>query len=107
MPVRFPCPEGHSWSATGPCHFSTGFNVPERVRNLDWLTAVLEYRGSVNRAVLQGVSEIDEPHAQDSFVGDADRFRTSGIRVEQPEHEARDLVVDAGQLGHEHQLVMP
>src|SRR5690349_24184338 len=93
-------------AATGLTHPSTGFNL-SRARNLDWLTAVLEHRGSVHRTVLQGVSEIDEPHAQDPFVGDADLFRASGIRVEQPEHEPGDLVVDVAELSHEHQLVMP
>jgi hypothetical protein len=57
--------------------------------------------------VLQRVAEVHEPAAEAVLVACGHLLSSSGIRVEKPEYEPRDLVVDAGQLGDEHQLVVP
>lgn len=63
--------------------------------------------GPVRRSVLQRVAQVDEPAAKAVLVTCGYLLSPSGVRVEQPEYESGNLVVDAGQLGDEYQLVMP
>jgi hypothetical protein len=57
---------------------------------------------AVDSPVLQRVAEVHEPAAEAVLVAYGHFCSSSGIRVEKPEYEPGDLVVDAGQLGDEH-----
>ncbi|OLF05608.1 hypothetical protein BLA60_35645 [Actinophytocola xinjiangensis] len=74
---------------------------------VDGPTISVQTCGPVHRTILQCIAEVDEPPAQGAFIRDAHLITSSGVRVEKPENVAGNLVVDAGQFGHEHQLVVP
>lgn len=78
-----------------------------QVRSYDAGGIVARTCGSVHCAILQCVAEVDQPTTEVALVGRRDLLLSSGIRVQEPKYEPGNLIVDAGQLGDEYQLVMP
>jgi len=94
--------------ASGSRQKSVQIELPRpQVFIVDGPTISVQACGPVHRTILQCVAEVDETSAQGAFISHTHLLTSSGIRVEKSENVSGNLVVDAGQFGHEYELVVP